>query len=276
VRARLLLAALLAALPLAGCGAEGGSGSAEQILERAARTPAKSADLALAFELNVDGVEELNEPVKLSLHGPYRSNGRGAPPDLDLRMSVDAASRNEELRLITVDQNAFVEYRGVTYEVGRDLVRRYTSRSRRQQGDLRTLGIDPSSWLDDAEVENGRKVSGEVDVRGVLEDVNRMVDKLPQGRRLPEDTIDQIEEAVEEASVAVEVGDDQILRTAAFEASFEVPDELRSKARGLEGGELELGLRQSNVNGDQKVEAPTDARPLSELLGGFGAPSTPG
>jgi hypothetical protein len=276
VSRRGLVAALLGLLLLGGCGGDSGNaGSAKTIIERASRTPAKSADVKLGLELKLDGVRELPQPVKLSLSGPYRSNGAKQLPDLDWRMRVQAAGKNVALRVVTVRDNAFVEYAGTTYEVGKGLVRRYRrqSQARRQQDDIRKLGIDSSRWLTDGKVEdNGRKVSGAIDVRRMLGDVNRILAKLPRGHRLPSRTIDQIDEAVKQANIEVRVGADHILRSSRLGLSFELPDELRAKARGLRSGRLSFHYEQANVNVGQKITAPSGARPLSELLQGFGVP----
>lgn len=276
MRARGLIA-LLALLLLGGCGSDdnGNAGSARSVLERASRTPAKSADVDLSMQLKLDGVEQLKEPIELRVRGPFRSNGAKALPDLDLRVHFEAASRKGDFRLITVRDNAFVEYGGSTYEVGRELVRRYMRQagSAKQQEQIRKLGISGSNWLKDGKLEDdGRKVSGKLDVRKLLADVNRILAEVPQGRRLPDHTIDQLDDAVKDASLEATVGADHVLRTSRFEVSFELPADLRADARGLKGGRLEFELAQSNVNGDQRVRAPNRARPLTELLRGLGVP----
>lgn len=276
MRARALAVAASAVLLLAGCGSdEGDAGSAKTVLERASHTPAKSADVKLGLDLKLDGVERLKQPVKISLTGPYRSNGRKALPDLDWRMRVQAAGKNVAFRIVTTRNNAFVAYGGTTYEVGEGLVRRYRdqSRTQKQQQEIRKLGIDASRWLKDGKVEDGgRKVSGDLDVPRVLADVNRILAKVPQGHQVTQRTIDQIDEAVKDASLEVRVGADHILRSSRFDVRFELPEELRSKARGLRSGELKFRYEQANVNGSQKITPPSGARPITELLRGLGVP----
>ena len=276
MRARALAAAALAVLLLGGCGSdEGGAGSAKTVLERASRTPAKSADVKLGLDLKLDGVERLKQPVKVRLSGPYRSNGRKALPDLDWHMRVQAGGMNVAFRVVTTRDNAFVAYGGTTYEVGKDLVRRYRDqrRTQKQQREIRKLGIDASGWLQDGKVEDdGRKVSGDLDVRRMLADVNRILAKLPQGHQVTQRTIDQVDDAVKDASLEVRVGADHILRSSRFDMRFELPDELRSKAKGLRSGQLSFHYEQANVNGNQRITPPSGARPISELLRAFGVP----
>lgn len=265
----LLAAALLACLALVagGCGSDGGR-SAGQVLESASEKQAESADLDMSLELKLDGVERLEGPVRLSVKGPYRSNGPKRLPDFDFRIGYDAAAKKGSLRVIGAGQNAFVEYGGATYEVGRDLVRRQLERQ--PGGQPR---VDGARWVKDGEVtDDGRTVRGEVDVARMLADVNRVIAQTPGGRQIPQRTVDRIEQAVTDASLEVSLGDDEVMRRGSFDLSFEVPEELRSQARGLRGGELRLRVRQSDVNGAQRIQAPTGARPLAELLRGFGVP----
>jgi hypothetical protein len=275
VRAPTLLAllALVAVALLGGCGSDTKSdtGSAQDVLKRAAQTPANSADLKLAMQLRLDGVPQLKRPLKLTVTGPTRSNGRRKLPDVDWRIRAQGAGKKVALRLIATGGNAYVSYEGQTFEVGRQLVRRFMSQSQRNAP--QKVRLDASHWLKDGQVgDNGRKVSGQLDVRKMLADVNRLAAKLPRGHQIDKKTIDQVEEAVRDASVQFRVGADHILRSSAFDLRFELPDNLRSKARGLKGGRLQFTTQQTNVNGNQHVTAPSGARPLTELLQRFGVP----
>lgn len=292
-----LVAALALALLLAACG-DGGSGgtsgdaSAGNLLERATKQTAKSADVKLELTADLKGVDELKGPVKLNLEGPYRSNGQNAMPDLDWKVNAEAAGKNVSARLITVPDNAFVEYKGTTYEVGQQLMAKLTSQLKQSQTDpkeLRSLGLDASKWIKDPEVSDEevdgvatKRVSGDVDVRKLLEGFNKLFARpsvsgqLPQGAATPsmsKQTIDQIVDAVDKAHVETDVGrDDGILRRNSTEISFEVPEDERAGAKGLEGGDIKFLFEQSDVNGDQQVTAPSGARPIQELLRGIGIP----
>ena len=59
--------------------------------------------------------------MKLSLAGPYKSNGKGQLPSADMALKVEGAGPPPiEGRLISTGKNAFVEYGGETYEVGEE------------------------------------------------------------------------------------------------------------------------------------------------------------
>jgi hypothetical protein len=294
VRRLVGLLAVLALAPIAaGCGVDtGDGGAARDLLQRASETPPRSADVKFELEASLDGVKELGGPVRLTLAGPVRSNGQGTLPDLDWRVHGEAAGKELDARLVTVPDNAFIEYRGTTYEVGEQLMGSITSRLPRGQTDpkeLRGLGLDASAWIEDAEVSDAevggvptRRISGEVDVRKLLEGLDRLFrspavgGQLPPGAsppRIPESAIDQIEDAVKEAHLETDVGrDDGIMRRNAFDVRFEVPEDLRDRAKGLRGGKLKLLLELTDVNGSQRVTPPSGARPIDELLQSLGIP----
>ncbi len=272
-RPLLVLVALLAVALLGGCGSDTKSdtGSAQDVLKRAAKTPAKSADLKLAMLLQLDGVPQLKGPLKLTVTGPTRSNGARKLPDLDWRIRLQGAGKKVALRVIAAGGNAYVSYGGQTFEVGRQLVQKFMSQSQRNAP--QKIQLDASHWLKDGKVaDNGRQVSGQLDVRKMLADVNRLTAKLARGHQIGKKTMDQVDEAIKDASVQFSVGDDHILRSSHFDVRFELPGDLQSRARGLKGGRLKLTTQQSNVNGNQHVTAPSGARPLTELLQRFGVP----
>jgi hypothetical protein len=128
-------------------------------------------------------------------------------------------------------------------------------------------------------------VSGALDVESVLRDFNRFVRKSgaavqgATGQRPPrpitQAQIDTITESVANPSFDVYVGkDDGLIRRVSGRIKFEVPDESQAKLGGIEAGSLEFSLELDDVNGDQEIEAPAKARPLSaltRLLGGQSA-----
>lgn len=287
------LIALLAALTLAvvpvACGGDSGGGasgaSAADVLKQAGKNTAKSADVKLELEASLKGSDDFDGPVKFSLEGPYRSNGAKTLPDLDWRMHAEGDGQKFDARLITTRDNAWVEYEGKTYEVGEQLVSQLTSQLKSQPSNPQQLGsVDLEGWFEDPEVEDAEaggvpthRVSGDVDVRKVLESVDKVMQKsAPSGQpapRLTPQMIDEIDEAVTKAHVETDVGrDDGIMRRNSMELSFEVPEGRRASAKGLEGGDVKLLFEQSDVNGDQRVEPPANAAPIQELLRALGIP----
>jgi hypothetical protein len=225
-------------------------------------------------------------PFRLSLSGPYRSNGAGGSPSLDWKVTAEGVGRPLGLRLVVAGGNAYVGYEGRTYVLARNLGGR-PGRGSSEELDLRRLGLDPAGWLEGGKVGSGptvdgvptREASGQLDVGRALHDVNKLIEgpalraALPPGTPVPtisDRTIGQIEDAVKNPRVKVDVGRrDDIVRRASAQLAFNVPEDQQSRAGGVEGGNLSVVVRQTDVNGHQRVVAPRGARPLSELLRGL-------
>ena len=285
---RILLAALLALGLWAAAGCGGGASSdqskrAEDLLRTSADRPPRSADLSLVARATLRGLVP-SGPFRLSLSGPYRSNGAGALPSLDWKVTGEAVGRRLGMRLVVARGNAYVGYEGKTYALGRPLGGQAGSSSSKPL-DPRQLGLDPAGWLKDGKVRSGPTVdgvptseaSGQLDVGRVLRDVNKLIQSpgvraaLPPGTPVPtisDRTIGQIEDAVKTPLITIDVGRrDHIVRRASARLGFNVPEDQQSRAGGVEGGTLAVVVRQTHVNGHQRVVAPRGARPLSELLG---------
>jgi hypothetical protein len=95
----------------------------------------------------------------------------------------------------------------------------------------------------------------------------------------------ELGDIVRDPSFNVYVGkDDSIIRRVSGRVEFVIPEEDRTEG-GLESGRLTFSVELKDVNGDQEIEAPTRARPLSALteslgsdalgLGGGGDDATP-
>jgi hypothetical protein len=270
------LLALAALLLLGGCGSDSGdTGSARDVLKQAAQHPAKSADMRLAMNLRLDGLPQLNGPVKAVITGPTRSNGAHKLPDFDWKIRYQGAGKQGSLRLIATGGDVWVGYGGETYEVGKQLVSRFMSQAQNKQQPKLRLAVP--DWLKDASVENegngGKKVTGQLDVSKAITDVNKLTAQLPQGHQIPKDSIKKVDDSVKSAALEFHVGADHILRRSLVNLKFALPQDLQAQARGLKGGSLRVETDQANVNGNQHVTAPTNARPLAELLQRFGLPA---
>src|SRR3954447_4920378 len=77
--------------------AAGGSGSSADVkdtLDKAFSTPINSARIDLEITLKLDGVKQLNGPVKLSVTGPYESGGNSSIPKADWDIAASAVGQN--------------------------------------------------------------------------------------------------------------------------------------------------------------------------------------
>src|SRR3954451_14536065 len=180
----LISLALLAAL-MAACGG-GSSSDVNDTLDKAFSTPIKSARIDLEVSLQLDGVKQLNGPVKLSVQGPYETGGSQTIPKTDWDIAASAAGQNFSAGFISTGDNAWVSFQGQNYEIGKQQVAQINSQikqssSKNKNKGLSQFGVDARNWLTDAKDEGSAKVNGvdtdhvsaALDVGKFLGDVNQ-------------------------------------------------------------------------------------------------------
>ena len=305
----LALVATLAVAPIAaGCGGDDGGGSSDDasaLLEKAFSTQVDSGDLKLDLKAEIDGLAELNGPLSLSLSGPFKSEGTKDIPVLDWDVVAEGAGQTFDIGLTVTDDNAFVEYQGEAYEVGTELFNQfkeqYAAQQPEEQATLKSFGLDPATWLQDPEVEDGddiggdatQVVTGSVDVEKVVRDIYSLTKSdafrqqlESQGQTVPEipepsdEDIQKIVDAVDELRLEVNVDENDVARRLSISADFTVPEGTGDGE--IKGGSLSFGYTLEEVGIDPQIEGPANAKPLSELtqqfaplLGGGLAQPTP-
>src|SRR3954471_1139675 len=155
--------ALLAAL-LAACGG-GGSGNVTDTLDKAFSTPIRSARIDLEITLKLDGVKQLNGPVKLSVQGPYETGGSKTIPKAAWDIAASAAGQNFTAGFTSTGDNAWVNFQGQNYEVGTAAVAQINQQiqqaaSTNKKKGLSEFGVDPQSWITNAKDEGTQKING--------------------------------------------------------------------------------------------------------------------
>jgi hypothetical protein len=276
-------AALVAALALAAAGCGGGNDEeASGLLERGFATDVRSGYATVDAQLELEGIEGFEGSLRLWLDGPFEiaSGDPTALPNLDMDYRVSGAGRELSGRLVLTQANAWVDYGGAAYEVGEELWAEARQAFREQsQGQPLTFteaGLDPLDWVDDAELEGeervsgvrATKVSGTLDVEALLRDSN----ELSGSERLPDGMLRDVEDVIEDLEFEAWIGADDIWRRVATEAVFEVPEQERDSVGGLEGGRLALEVELDRPNELVEMVAPSNARPLDELLRELGIP----
>lgn len=290
---------------MAGCGGDD-SESAKELLDKAFQAPIESADVTLDVEVALDGVDELEDPIEISLSGPYDSSGEDKVPSVDWEITVRAQDQSFNASLTSTGDRAFVGFQGTDYEVSRQTVaqlNRQLAAAREREGrDLSDFGVTARDWVVDAGEEGDEDVagaetthvSGRLDVSRALEDLNTVVQQAAElggqlGQQAPPELTDeqkqQIEDVIDDPSFDAYVGkDDDTLRRLSTDIEFTVPDDARERVGGLEGGRLSFSLEFANVGAAQPIEAPEDARPIGELTqqlegligGALGSPDAQG
>ncbi len=290
-----LVATLAVVLIGAGCGGDDGGGSSDDasaLLEKAFSTQVDSGELKLDLEAEIDGLAQLNGPLSLSLSGPFKSNGAKTIPVLDWDVVAEGAGQSFDIGVTVTEDNAFVEYQGESYEVGTELFTQFKEQYAAQQPDeqptLKSFGLDPATWLQDPKVEDGDEIGGDatqvvtgsVDVEKVVRDIYSLTKSdafrqqlESQGQTVPEipepsdEDIKQIVDAVDELTVEVNVDENDVARRVSISADFTVPEGTGDGE--VKGGSLSFGYTLEEVGIDPQIEAPANAKPLSELTQQF-------
>jgi len=291
---RLTLLPLLAVSLLAACGGgDDDTEAVEDVLDKAFSQDIRSADLKLEAELDLKGV--LQEPVRIEAEGPFRSNQDKIPSaDIELRIGSDGGGQTVTSGVLTTGDRAFVKFQDVYYEQPAERVRQANEAIRTGEGGsdrpLSELGLDPRSWLGEAKDEGEAEVagvqtqhvSGTLDVESLMRNLNEFVRRSgsalgdasgsPPPPRLSDDDIRELTEAVRDPTFDIYVGkDDDIIRRVSGRVEFEIPKPSRAGLGGLDGGTIVFSVEFRDVNGDQQIEAPANARPLSDLTDSLGA-----
>jgi hypothetical protein len=285
-----LVFALAAAL-LTACGG-GSSGDVKSTLDKAFSTPIKRARIDLEVNLKLDGVKQLNGPVKLSVQGPYETGGNQTIPKADWDIAASASGQNFSAGFISTGDNAWIGFQGQNYEVGKAAVAQINQQIKQAAGQNKNkgfsqFGIDPRNWLTDAKDEGTEKVSGTdtdhvsaaLDVSRFVDDLNRLVKKAGSSTgttaQITPQQKKEIQDVVKNPRFDVYVGkSDNVIRRLSADLSFSVPSDKQAQLGGLKSGTLSFSIEFADVGKPQSISAPANAKPLSQLtsqLGGLGS-----
>jgi hypothetical protein len=283
-------------------GSDGGGGNSEnaqkvinETFNGKKKVDSGKLKLSLSAKLKGSGAtaQSLNKPVTIKVAGPFQSRGDTELPELDLQLSATGSGQDFSAGAISTGDKGFISYQGKNYAVPDRVFAQYKKNFSQQQNkdrssdnlDIGALGIDPQKWLDNPKNEGDEDIGGAktthvsagVNLAALLDDVNNLLKRTDQlgltktqRRQLPaqlsSSTKKQIQDAVKEAKVDVFTGkDDKTLRRLELSVSFDVPENLKTQAQGVEGGDVGLTLELANLNQKQDISAPADARPWTEL-----------
>jgi hypothetical protein len=286
-------AILLLAL-VAGCGGDGNTADSDTDVDQLLKDTfdggkaIESGRLNLALDVASDG-EGAGQPVAVKVSGPFQSEGAGRLPQLDIEASLEGGGQSMAGGVTATGEEAFVTIGGTAYEVAGPVYEQfkagYEESARQASGEkdqsLASLGVDPRRWLTNARNEGESKVgdtdtikiTGDVDVPKLLDDVNGALEKVRalgvQGSdQIPEKLTDeekqQTAEAIDQLSVEIHTGaEDRILRRIVVALRLVPPESASGDAASID---VKFDLQLLDVNEDQEIEAPADARSFNELL----------
>ncbi|MCW3039260.1 MAG: hypothetical protein JWM31_1165, partial [Solirubrobacterales bacterium] len=295
-RALALLLLALSTLLLTACGSSSDKTptDAAGILKDTfgAGKPVKSGKLNLAVALDTTGLTGVTGPVKLTLTGPFQSQGGSELPAFDFDVALATGDTNLTAGAVSTGKAGFLKFQGTAFALPEAIFTQFKKgyeASSKQAGkkaggpSLRTLGVDPLRWLTaprkiGTETVGGAEanhVSATVDVPKLLTDVDTLLKKagtlggqaaagVPNGLSAARRA--QIEQGITSTTFDVWAGkDDGTLRKLDVKVGFTIPASARSRAGGLQKGVVDLTLTIADLNKDQQIDAPKSTRPLSEL-----------
>jgi hypothetical protein len=289
-----MLAAVLAlAVGLLACGGDdddGGGGSSDedpqQVLDRtfSPDSEIESANLDASFEIDVEGQGGGNLTATLS--GPIDAKGSGTPK-FDLTVTAQGEGGGDSIDfeggVTSTGDSGFVSYQGQAYQLDAQtfgVVQDIFASASQQQGEQQQSGLPQvKTFLTDltnegtADVEGTETVhiSGAVDIEKLVDTLRPLAEQadelggLGATAQLPSpEELDQLTELVESADFDVYSGtEDNLLRK--LDLNFDLQD-----PSGSGTATIALDVTLSEVNEDLSVEAPSDARPLRQLLDDLG------
>jgi hypothetical protein len=298
------VAVLLAffALAGAGCGGEDVHTLIEKTFSGHNDTQVKSGRLSLGLSIKAQGSPALTQPVDLKLSGPFQSLGQGKFPSFDFALDLNASGQRLNAGAVSTSSAGYLKLQGNAYELPAQafsaLQQAYKQAQAKSQSggektnpSLASLGVDPQKWLVDAKKEGDEDVAGtdtvhvsaKIDVPKLVADVNTVLQRarsrgLDQSGQLPPSITPaqqkQISDAIRGATFDFWTGkDDKVLRRLVINLDFSVPEPERAQAQGVTGGQVAFTLQLAELNKQQKIAAPANPRPFSELgsaLGGLG------
>jgi len=246
----------------------------------------KSGELDLTIELKTSGAE--SEEVSVALTGPFQSGDDGKLPEFDLDASFAGAGQSMEGGATSTGDKGYLSLQGTDYVLSDQVFRQFRAgfEEAQKQGteedqSFASLGMDPRKWLTDPKIDGDAKVgdddttkiSGGIDVGKLLDDVNNALGKASSlglgstgqvPEKLTEEQKRRVIAAVKDPRVEIYTGkDDQILRRLAVNLGVE-------EKQSATSGTVVFDLSIIDLNEDQEISAPDDAKPFDELLGQFG------
>jgi hypothetical protein len=281
---------------VAGCG--GGSSSNDEdpqkVLDETFNNPTKITSGNLDISVSGSAEGDQSGDFSASISGPFQTaSDQSALPELDLTANVSASGGGPSISfdgsLIATKDNAFVEYQDQAYEVGTDAYQQFAqayaqaakqNQSKSGENAFSQFGIDPSTWLTnvtnegttDVDGADAIQIHGDADVGQIVSDLQKISQQTGSATtpQITPQQLDQLKSSVQDASIDVYSGtDDHLLRKLALTLSIAPPADTGATVSSVD---VDFSVALSDVNEPQTITAPSNAKPLSDLLGQLGLP----
>lgn len=278
------LAVCMLAAAGAGCGDDDATDSSPRsLLSTAASKKIDSAEVRLRTDANVPGFPILGSRIVIDGSGPFVANGPEALPEFDWNVVMRAGGQTFPARVNGIGGKVYVEFMGQFYETDESQLEQFgLGAGRAQATSLKQFGLEPDKWLSKVKVSDGEEigedstslVTGTVVKRAVVDNLLEIADGLQLAEAgedvagLPElndENADKVADAVDSATVEVNVDDEGYPRRVYAKLRFTVPEDVKDTA--IENGTITFELVLEQIGGvTVNVEPPFDPDPLSSLL----------
>jgi hypothetical protein len=284
----------IAALPafLVACGGGGGDAVSSdsdprEVLEKAfsQESAVNSAKIDASMTIKVDG--DKGGEMNIGVNGAL-ANAGGDTPDTDIDFKVDGELDGESIDFkagaVLLPDSGFVKLDGETYEIDPGMYEQIRGQVAQQTKDQEAGengglfgSLDPEAFLENVSNEGTEdvegvetvKISGTVDTEKAMAEFESFMDSADQlqglGMEAPgSKEFEEVSEALGDVDFTIYVGtDDAIIRKMEYSAPVNPPDEDTS-------GSFSVSITLTDVNEDQEISAPADAKPFDELIAAIG------
>jgi hypothetical protein len=249
----------------------------------------KSGNIDLSLKIEAQGGEaQLDGPVTVSLKGPFQTQDDGKLPKFKLDAAIEGAGQSIKAGATSTGDKGFLSFQGTDYAVDDQVFQQFKAsfeEAQKQGSDnpqsFASLGMDPRNWLTDAKNDGEAKVgdddtikiTGGVDVSKLLDDVNNALSKASSlglsgtgqvPEKLTEEQRRQVLDAVKDPRVEIYTGkDDQILRRMVVNLGVQ-------DAGSGTSGTVAFDVSITDLNEEQDIAEPADAKPFNDLLSQLG------
>jgi hypothetical protein len=289
-----LLLALVFGAAACGGGSDDEASSSTDVNELLTQTftgskDVKSGNLDLSLKIEAQGGDsQVQGPVSISLNGPFQSQDEGKLPKFKLEAAFQGAGQSIKAGATSTGEKGYLSFQGTDYVVEDRVFEQFKAgfeQAQKQGSDEKqsfaSLGMDPRKWLTDPKNAGDSKVgdddtikiTGGIDVSKLLDDINNALAKaaalgLGGAGQVPEKLTEQqkreVIEAVKDPRVEIYTGkEDTILRRLVVNLGI---DDKASGSSGTVGFDVAI----TDLNEDQDIAEPADAKPFNDLLGQLG------
>jgi hypothetical protein len=285
LRLLMLIAALVAAITVAaGCGggdaSETSDRSASEILDETFQggDDVRSGVLTVSLDADVPDATGATGATTLKLTGPFENpSSDDQLPSFDFDLSISASGQNIEAGAISTGDKGYLSLQGTDYVIPDQLFEEFRQgfvdaqkqADAQNQPTLQALGIDPSTWIEDPQKAGTEDVggtatehiTGSVDVPKLLADLRKSAEQAGsaagQAQPLTDQDVAAVRDQISSAKVDVYTGTEDLrLRRLVVDVT-------------LKNGSVAFTLEIADLDEPQDISAPSDTRPLQELVQQF-------